>query len=641
MFKKIINKFNPTIENLEKELLSQNFNQSDLESFLTSKKISLDELNSKGETLLHICLRADKNKEAKWLIEKGIDTSIKDNNGVSIAQLVIKKDNKYILDTLIENNKLDLDWSDENGRSLLQDAILEGHEDMVKYLLNKDIDLNHTDRHNRNVAFDAINSGKSKLIEDILSHESINLNMVDKTGKTVLHNQNVLDDDDLAIKLLEKGADPTICDRSGKSFLEVAALRGEAGEAILDTAIRYGCDLNTKVANNNSILMEVMFAFSKIPKAEEIRRQGLKSVAKKLLDNGLDPKAVNNDGENSLFNCVRAGDVEGCAFLLEHDANVNQKNNKGETALYLAILKGVQNLNIIILLLEYGADPLIRNNDGFSIYEILNDIILHVHNRKILTDKKIIDHIHSAGNYMLILKEILSKNEDLDIVDSKGDPIFFTPFIYDDKETTKLYLKFGFDINQKNRAGHTLFYEYTLKVFNRGEYFNEFRENLVFLLVNNADVHVKNKEGQNIYMKVALIKECQPQLFRKLIEVTKHNYEDIDNLGRTIIHSCVWSNNIKLLNIVYGVERNIQNIPDRYNILPVTYAALLGNQDMVIEFLRRGAVIRSRKAMTPEAKKKFAPFLKNLDRLTIDVESKDDIQKIEILIDEIKRSFKL
>jgi len=639
MFKKIINQLNPTIENLEKALLNNVFDQESTEKILNSKKVSINALNDKGESLLHLCLKNKKHKAAKWLIRNGIDISIIDNNGVSIPQLVIKKDNISILDELINKNMLDIDWSDDNGRSLLQDAILEGHDDMVSHLLKKNIDINHTDNHNRNVAFDAINSGKIKLIDKIILQEDIDLNIVDSFGKTILHNQNVLDDDNLAVKLLKNGANPTICDKNGRSFLEIAALRGEEGEELLDAAIRYGSDIDTKVANYKSILMEVMFAFSNIPNGELIRRKVLKNIAKKLIDTGLDPQAINEDGETALFNCVRAGDVEGCAFLLEHNVNVNHKNKSFETCLNLAILRGVENVNVIILLLEYGADLTIKNKHSQTVFEILNNIILHVHDHKPLKDKEILKYIHSEGNYMLILKEILSKNKKLDFVDSMGDPLFFLPFMNNDKETTKLYLKYGFNINQKNKIEHTLFYEYILKIFENGEYFNDFRENVVFLLVNNADIQVKNKEGQNIYTKIALIQFCNLQLFRKLIEVTRHNYKDTDNLGRTIIHSCVWSNNIDLLNIVYGIEQDIQNIPDRYNMLPITYAALLGNQEMVIEFLRRGAIIRSNKAMTAEAKKKFIPFLKNLDKLSHNCSCPDSLQKIDILKKEVKRSF--
>ncbi len=642
MISKYFKNTNSSIAKLEKELLKDTFSSSIADSVIESKDINLDEINQNGNTLLHICLKNNKFKAASWLIKNGVSLSIKNKNRISAMRIAVEKGNLPVINSILKYANADINEVDENGRTLLQDAVILGNHEVAQLLIDNAIDVNITDNNNRNVIFDAIAYGDAKMVDNIITIENINLNNVDKDGKTVLNDKKVLEDDDVAKKLLKHGADPTIPDPDGYNFITHTALRGEDGEELLDVAIEQGCDLNANVADKSSVLMEVMYAFTRVTDGELQRRSELKNVANKLLENGSDINAIDKNDETILFEMIRKNDIEGCAFLLENDVDVNQINKNHDTPLAVAILNGIYSLDVILLLLQYKADPTIRNKHSQTIPEVLNNIILHVHDLKEIFDPEIFNNIKIDGKYMLILKEIIFiKDFDFSYLDSTGNPLFFTPFIYGDMKTCKLYINSGLDINLKNEHGHNIFYEYVLKSFKDDIYFPEFRENLVFLLVNKADIKSVNKHGQTVYTKIALFHNCNLKLFRKLIEVTRHDYSSIDKMGRTIIHSCVWSNNIELLKLVYGVERNIQNIPDSFNILPITYAALLGNKDMVMEFLRRDTIITSGKEISKKTKEKFKPMLKNIDNLTANIEDKNDLRKLEIFKDQVLKDFSM
>ena len=644
MLKNFMYKFNPTIENLEKELLGNDFDAESAETIINSHKVNINKIDENGNTLLHKAIMNNKFRASQWLIKNGINVRIENNNGLTPQRLAVEKGNLPLIDALIQHSHTDINQLDDNGRSLLQDAVLMGHIDVAKQLIQNSIDVNNVDKKNRNVSFDALDYGDNNIINEVLLNTEVDLNLTDIYGNTILHNKEVLNNDDLAVKLLKKGADPTIINKDGNNFLTIAALRGGLGEVILDTAIQCGCDLNSTVSNNNSVLMEVMFAFAKISKTEEKRRKDLRNVAKKLMDNGLDVKALNNDGESVLFNIVRNNDIEGCAFLLEHnkDIDINHKNREEETLLSISILQGVHHLDMILLLLEYGADPTITNRANKSVLEILNEIILHVHNIKRIRNRKILRYISSTGNYMFIIKEILStQNFNFNFLDSTGNPLFFMPFINGDIPTTRLYFKYGLDINANNKNGNNIFYEYVSNIFESGLYDDNFRAYLSFLLINNVDIKTTNELGQNIFSKVALTKECNLKLFRNLVDTTKFDYRSTDNLGRTIVHSCVWSNNIKLLNLIHSISSDIQNIPDNYNMLPITYSALFGHKEMVKEFLKKDAIVRNSQPIPKFLKEKFQPLLKNLSKLTLDCNNKDELVKIEVLKSEVERSLAL
>jgi len=639
MFNKLKGKLYPSLEVLLQDILDDNFDESSALAMIESNSININLQNNDGDTIVHECLKNKKYKEAIWFINQNIDVTVENNEGITLARLAVAQGEINVLKALIDTNKIDVDKLDKHKRSLLQDSIINGYRDITNLLMKFTKNINSVDKNNRNAVFDAISYGDNNTTYKIIENDDINLNVIDNEGNTVLHKQEVIDNEELAIKLLKNGADPTICDRNGTNFLTKIALLGETGEAMLKVAIRMGCNINAKTSDDNTILMEVMYAFSKISSSELVRRNQFKNMAQKLIKHGIDVKAINNKQETVLFDLVRVSDIEGCAFVVENGVELNQINKNGETALSLAILKGVENLDIIVLLLQYGADASIKNRYHQSVPEILNNIILHIHSRKTMLNTEILNAINPAGNYMVILKEILGGARcDFDYLDSEGNPLYLTPFLFNNLPLCKLYFNIGVDINIKNKDGYTLFYLYILSQFKKGKYSKEFRPTLNFLLANGANILTRNKNHQTIFSVISQIQNCNLALFRQLIEITRYDYTVQDNRGRTIMHSCVWGNNLKLIEIIYGVERNIQNIPDNYGILPITYAGLLGNKEIVEEFLKRGSNIKSGK-IPKLIINNFNPMLKNLDVLIDDYTPKDYIKKFEILIDTIRKDF--
>jgi serine/threonine-protein phosphatase 6 regulatory ankyrin repeat subunit A/serine/threonine-protein phosphatase 6 regulatory ankyrin repeat subunit B len=90
-----------------------------------------------------------------------------------------------------------------------------------------------------------------------------------------------------------------------------------------------------------------------------------------MLDKGLISSVNVNDedGITALMYQSDNGTVDAMKFLLEKGANetINaQDRNTGETALFKAVMTG--NFNKVPLLLQYGADPTIKNIEGITPY---------------------------------------------------------------------------------------------------------------------------------------------------------------------------------------------------------------------------------------------------------------------------------
>lgn len=99
-------------------------------------------------------------------------------------------------------------------------------------------------------------------------------------------------------------------------------------------------------------------------------RKGWGNIMELLLDRGAEIDAKSY-GETALLKASKKGvnDVNLVQILLDYGADTNIQDSKGNTALYYAALN--RNMKMIDLLLDYGADMSIKNKRGDSPERIL------------------------------------------------------------------------------------------------------------------------------------------------------------------------------------------------------------------------------------------------------------------------------
>lgn len=623
------------------ELLKADLNIEKLRDFVFSKNINLNFQDKNLDSYLHICLKKSKYKSAIWLIHNNIDLKLKDQNGDTAFDIALEIHNHQIVEELLKTDEFNIDEKDKNNRSILQDMIILGDNKMAELLINNGADVNLKDNHNRNVIYDAVSYGNEGFIDFLLSKGGLELNNIDDNGNSIMHHSQVKNNDKIAEKLILAGADTTIKDKNGETYLCNTALRGMDGYNLVDTALKYGANINSRVINNNTILMELVTTSSKLTQDEKSRRDSLLEVSKKLLTNGIDINAIDDNGDTALFRAVKVEDVDLVSFLLSAGVDPNIKNKYQQTVLHEAIYQGVKSLDIVLLLLKYNANPLVKNNHNETMYEILNNIILYTHNKKELTDKFVQSKIKKDGQYMVILKELLQNNkEDLNFIDSTGNPLFFNPLLNDHFQLFKLYIKNGLDIHNTNNENHNIFFEYVLTVFENNDEDIDFQNNISMLLSSKLDHNYQDETGWTIIHKL-LTTNCNLNLFDILTQVVLFDYELTDKLGRSVIHNAVWGDKPTIMKRIHSIDRSIVNIPDKYGILPITYAALLGSQDLVLLFISMGSNVKSGLEISDSAIEKFKPMLKNLSKLTENIVDVDTLKNINMVVDQVKRDFNL
>ena len=146
--------------------------------------------------------------------------------------------------------------------------------------------------------------------------------------------------------------------------------------------------------------------------------------------------------------------------------------------------------------------------------------------------------------------------------------------------------------------------------------------------------------GWTILHKIVGTK-CDEKLFDILTKVALFDYTIQDIQGRTVVHNAVWADKISIIKKIYSVSPQSINIVDNYQILPITYAALLGNQKLVMLLLHLNSNISGRKPITEKAIKKFSPMLKNLKHIKDDITDSELEKKFDTLIIQIIKDFKL
>ena len=223
----------------------------------------------------------------------------------------------------------------------------------------------------------------------------------------------------------------------------------------------------------------------------DLIQNGKTDLVKKKIESGADVNAKNNNGNTPL--CVASSNehIEIVKLLLEYGADVNAKNNYGSTPLYLASECG--HTEIVKLLLEYGADV----NEYTPLYWA------------------------SYKGHAEIVKLLLEYGADVNIKDNDGRTPLYWASVYGYTEIVKLLLEYGADVNVKSNSnnrntalylasgrGHTeivkLLLEYGADVNAKDRYGNTplygasykgYTEIVKLLLAHGADVNIKNNGG--------------------------------------------------------------------------------------------------------------------------------------------------
>jgi ankyrin repeat protein len=219
---------------------------------------------------------------------------------------------EYNFSSRIVKTKVDIESENrESGQTPLSWAAMNGHEAVVRLLLEAGADIE--------------------------SEDSLN-------GKTPLSTAAGMENEAIVRLLLGAGANIEYRRKNGETPLLLATLHGT--EAIVRVLLEAGADVECRGRHGHTPLSRAA-------------ARGHEAVVRLLLEAGADIKSRDNEGQTPLS---WADTKEVTARLLEAGADVESKDDKGRTALLWAVLR--EDEAAIRLLVEAGADIESRDNRG-------------------------------------------------------------------------------------------------------------------------------------------------------------------------------------------------------------------------------------------------------------------------------------
>tara|TARA_B100001175_G_scaffold306692_1_gene305079 strand:- start:3552 stop:4538 length:987 start_codon:yes stop_codon:yes gene_type:complete len=258
------------------------------------------------------------------LLNAGADSNVICYDGRIALHTTIKRGNRAIIKELVKA-KADIEVIDSDGYTALHLAVKSSQADIVELLINQGASINATSKDRLTPLMLASYYGNIELAK-LLLKANANTNATSKDGLTPLHWLAYKEDNaELAKLLLANGAGVSVKNNDGDTALHYAAKRDRIG-------------------------------FVKI-----------------LLNHGENINVKNNVSNTALHIAIQEGHTKLAIFLIKpkteiDETEIDAEDEKGMTPLCYAIKKLQRNKDLIILLLQKGANPNITNEEGKPLF---------------------------------------------------------------------------------------------------------------------------------------------------------------------------------------------------------------------------------------------------------------------------------
>jgi len=216
-----------------------------------------------------------------------------------------------------------LEMTDEKSRTLLHYAVIGSALDVIHYLLDLDINVNLMDAHGETALFDCARKGKLEIAKLLIS-KFAQVNIENRQGELPIHLAAGKGHIDFIRLLIESGAFLNKKTTEDRLPVHYAVLGGH--KDVIPFLIRESKQSWFIKDNHNNTLLHYAAKTSNV------------SIMDMLINQNLDPNALNDQFETPLFNAVRFGSIETIRLLLSNDAYLDIKNRRYETPVDTAMI---------------------------------------------------------------------------------------------------------------------------------------------------------------------------------------------------------------------------------------------------------------------------------------------------------------
>ncbi len=292
---------------------------------------------------------------------------------------VVSRGNQELAELLLEG-EVDLNKTRFKGLSPLETAVANGHQAMVRSLLDHSARLDirlEIDQELLVLALMSRQGAMAKfLLEEDLRHRGLGqvLSMESLLMSSICHG-----DQDVVEALLEHGVDPNMRDHVCRSPLSEAVALGLGYEAVAQTLIKHGADVTSDVVikaatvGNESMLRLLLMNVADPNTLDESKRTPLsgairtrhQQVVELLLNAGADMEHCQNlDSRSILGEAAKEGSTACLDLLLHYGADLESRDILGYTPVIWAAKEG--HPLEVSLLLSKGAELESKDVQGYT-----------------------------------------------------------------------------------------------------------------------------------------------------------------------------------------------------------------------------------------------------------------------------------
>ena len=500
-----------------------------------------------------------KHEFAKERIEREGNTYDKLYNASLKGQISIVKG-------ILENHNATL-MLDENGQTPLYAACIGTHSEVIDLLINSGCDINHKDNEGKTPLHIAFENHASDLAETLITQFNANIEIRDINNWTPLHtaidrgyfiysqqlSQMLLQDVGSDVSwiqlhaacynadtrdvqtLLDINTDVNHASSAGHTPLHIAVAKCNID--LVTLLLDHNADANTMTSNRQTPLHIA------VDKGEE-------TIIQKLLASKADPNLKDVVGNTSLHLAVQTRDTKPGFFkaevslsirnwhcfpttylpcsvqtvqtIIDHEADVNAMNSRGQTSLWFACCNGQK--EYVKILLDTGADPnIVDKNEESCLHAAIYGSCCTETTQNIIDHGAQVNSVNKDGATALLLacrtaqkqsvKLLLKAQADPNIPDSDGDTSLHEAIAADcDKETLQEIIDCGANVNAVNKRGMTALL--------LGCSFGHM-DSVKVLLEAGADPNVIDKIGYSC-MFAAVDGRCSREILQELMEHGAH-----------------------------------------------------------------------------------------------------------------------
>ncbi|KAF4872243.1 Vegetative incompatibility protein HET-E-1 [Colletotrichum siamense] len=358
----IVEKHKTKIAAIQTKLDRLQLEKKTLNAGLSALVRDIDQLHVKDQTLKErrsalseavthaqdVLSRLDKESISQWYglmvgslvkstlpVESRIVSSVANESKRLLLQAVLEGHEATVQFLLDRGSKVEL--TDDEGRSLLRIATSRGHEGLMKMLVERGADTESVNQHGITPLLEATFQGNASAVGLLLDVKA-QINAKDKNGQSPLSIAALKGHFDVARLLLDRRSDIKSKDKDGRDPLHVAVANGH--NDLVDLLLLRGADIETATESGQTPLSLSSML-------------GKEAMTRHLLGNGASVHARDANGWTPLFHATLKGHDEIMKLLIQNGADINAKDTKEQSLLHVAIENGQKSAETILV--ERGA----------------------------------------------------------------------------------------------------------------------------------------------------------------------------------------------------------------------------------------------------------------------------------------------